>query len=135
MKRIDTLKQRALKEFDGFLVFRNANLTYFTGFSGASALLIPENGENIVYVYGVNYEQAKAELTEFRVELVERSENLMGKIAKQAKAFKIKKLAVDALNIESWRSLSKSLGGEKCLRLTVASFGSSAKLRTSKKSS
>ena len=115
MKRIDTLKQRALKEFDGFLVFRNANLTYFTGFSGASALLIPENGENIVYVYGVNYEQAKAELTEFRVELVERGENLMGKIAKQAKAFKIKKLAVDALNIESWRSLSKSLGGEKML--------------------
>jgi Xaa-Pro dipeptidase len=117
LKRIDALKQKAFKQgkFDGYLVFRNTNMTYLTGFSGASALLIPENGENKVYVYGVNYEQAKAELTGVTVERVERGENLMAKIAKQAKAFKIKKLAVDALNIESWRLLAKYMGGEKNL--------------------
>jgi Xaa-Pro dipeptidase len=39
----------------------------------------------------------------------------MAKIAKQTSAFEIKRLAVDVLNIESWRALSKFLGGEKML--------------------
>ncbi|MBN1245583.1 aminopeptidase P family protein [Candidatus Bathyarchaeota archaeon] len=114
MKRIDALKQAAFREdgIDGFLIFNSTNLTYFTGFSGASALLIPKNGESRVYVYGVNYAHAKAELGEFMVELVERGE-LMTDIAKQTKVFKIGKLLVDALNIESWRALAESLGDEK----------------------
>jgi Xaa-Pro dipeptidase len=117
LKRTSALKQAAFRKggFDGFLIFNATNLTYFTGFSGASALLIPENGENVVYVYGVNYAHAKAELTGVTVELVKRGENLMDKIAKQSRAFKIEKLAVDALNIESWRALAKLLGGEKVL--------------------
>jgi Xaa-Pro dipeptidase len=117
LNRIDTLKQAAFKEgkFDGFLIFNSANLIYLTGFSGTSALLIPKDGENTVYVYNVNYEQAKAEGKAFRVELVRHNENLMAKIAKQASAFEIKRLVVDVLNIESWRGLSKFLGGEKML--------------------
>jgi Xaa-Pro dipeptidase len=117
LKRIDALKQKAFEQdkFDGYLVFRNTNMAYLTGFSGASALLIPRNGENKGYVYGVNYEQAKAELREVAVELVKSGENLLAKIAKQVKAFRIKKLAVDALNIASWRLLAKYLGGEKNL--------------------
>ena len=118
MNRIDSLKQAAFREgkFDGFLVFNSANLIYLTGFSGASALLIPKDGESTVYVYSVNYEQAKAEGKAFRVELVKHNENLMAKIAKHASATsKLRRLAVDALNIESWRALSKFLGGEKML--------------------
>ena len=115
LNRIDALKQIAFRKFDGFLVFRNTNLAYLTGFSGASALLIPKNGENKVYVYGVNYEHAKTDLTEFSVEVVKRGENLMAKIAKQAEAINIRRLAVDALNIESWRILSKVFGNEKML--------------------
>ena len=117
MNRIDTLKQAAFKEgkFDGFLIFNSTNLIYLTCFSGASALLIPKDGENTIYVYNVNYEQAKAEGKAFRVELVRHNENLMAKIAKHASAFEIKRLVVDVLNIESWRALSKFLGGEKML--------------------
>ena len=117
LNRIDALKQMSFKEgkFDGFLIFNGANLIYFTGFSGASALLIPKNGENTLYVYGVNFEQAKAEGSGFRVELVKRDENLMAKVAKQAGGFEIKKLVVDALNVESWRALAKSIGGKKRL--------------------
>jgi len=119
MKRINALKQVAFEkgEFDGFLVFNSTNLTYLTGFSGASALLIPKNGESRVYVYGVNHAQAEAELSGFTVELVKRGENLMGKIAKQAAASEIGTLAVDALNVESWRALAKALGGEKTLEV------------------
>ena len=117
MTRIETLKRIAFEKakFDGFIIFNSANLTYLTGFSGASALLIPKNGESTVYVYGVNYAHAKAELSGFTVDLVKHGENVMAKIAKHAEAFKIKKLAVDALNTESWHALSKALGDEKML--------------------
>jgi Xaa-Pro aminopeptidase len=117
LNRIDSLKQAAFKEgkFDGFLIFNSTNLIYLTGFSGASALLIPKDGENTVYVYNVNYEQAKAEGKAFRVELVGHNENLTEKIAKHASTFEIKRLVVDVLNIESWRALSKFLGGENML--------------------
>jgi Xaa-Pro aminopeptidase len=110
LKRINTLKQVAFRKdgFNGFLIFNSVNLTYFTGFAGASALLIPEDGESTAYVYGVNFAHAKAELNSIKAELVERGENLMDKIANQAKAFKIRKLAVDALNIENWRALTRA---------------------------
>jgi Xaa-Pro dipeptidase len=122
MKRIEALKKVAFEKdkVDGFLVFNGANLTYLTGFSGASVLLISKNGESIVYVYGVNYAQAKAELSGFKVELVKHGENLTDKIAKQAVASEIRKLAVDALNVESWRALAKALGGEKTLEVATS---------------
>ena len=114
MKRTDALKQSATKQGkpSNFIIFNQTNLTYFTNFSGATALLIPEQGENVLYVSGVNYEQAKAEAKDVTVELLKRSENLMEKIAKQAPA---KKFAVDTLPIESWRALAKAVGGEEKL--------------------
>ena len=119
LKRIDALKQVAFEKsgFDGFIVINSANQTWLTGFSSASALLIPKNGESKVYVHGVNYAQAQAEMGEVKVELVQRGEKLTEKIAKQASALGIKKLAVDPLDIEDWRSLSKALGGGKTLEV------------------
>jgi Xaa-Pro aminopeptidase len=91
-------------------------LLYFTGFPGASCLLIPKDGESKIYVYGVNYEQAKAEGRGFQVELAKREENLMGKIAAEVRALKIKRLALDMLTYESYRSLAKELKGEAKLK-------------------
>lgn len=117
MNRVNALKRKAFKEgkFDGCAVFNEVNLTYFIGFSGASALLVPEHGESVVFVYGVNYEMAKAQGAGFRVELVKSGENLMDKIAKQAEAFKVKHLAVDDLGVEGWQALSKAVVDEKKL--------------------
>ncbi len=111
LNRIDSLKQAVFREgeFDGFLIFDSANLIYFTGFSGANALLIPKDGKNTVYVYNVNYEKARAEGEPFRVELVKHNENLMAKIASQIKELKIKTLALDTLSIESWVALAKEV--------------------------
>jgi Xaa-Pro dipeptidase len=119
MKKMEVLKQIAFEEkgFDGFLIFNWANLLYFAGFPGAVSLLIPRDGESTIYVYGVNYEQAKAEGKGFGVELVKRDENLMAKIAEKAKDYKIKKLAVDALSIEGWRALAKETRGETKLKV------------------
>ena len=114
MNRTDALKQSASKQGKpcNFIIFNSANLTYFTGFSGATALLIPEQGENVLYVSTVNYEQAKAEAKGLTVELLKRGENLMEKIANQSSA---KKFGVDTLPIESWRALAKAVGGEEKL--------------------
>jgi Xaa-Pro aminopeptidase len=94
LKRVNALKQKAFEEkgFDGFLIANEANMLYFAGFPGAACLLIPRNGESMLYVYGVNYEQAKAEGKDFRVELVKRDENLAAKVAAQVRGFGIKKL-------------------------------------------
>ena len=119
MTRIEALKKNAFTKngFDGYLILNNANMLYFLGFPGTSSLLIPRDGENTIYVYGVNYEQAKAEGKGYKVELVRGDENLMGKIAKQAKINKISKLAVDALGVESWRSLTRELSSETAVEI------------------
>jgi len=118
MNRIDFLKKKAFEEkgFDGFLIANEANMLYFAGFPGASCLLFPRDGENVLYVYGVNYEQAKAEGKGYRVELVRRDENLMARVAAQVKDFGIKKLAFDVLTIENYRGLAKGLRGKAKLK-------------------
>ncbi len=99
-------------KLDFFLIFNNVNLNYFTKFTGATALLIPKQGESTLYVSSVNYEQAKAENRGLRVELLKRGENLMQKIAAKITT---NKLAVDSLPIESWRALAKAVCGEEKL--------------------
>jgi Xaa-Pro dipeptidase len=114
MTKTNALQQTMLKndKVDFFLIFNNVNLTYFTGFPGGTALLIPKQGESTLYVSAVNYEQAKAETDDLSVELLKRGENLMQKIAAKTAS---NKLAVDSLSIESWRALAKAVGGEEKL--------------------
>jgi Xaa-Pro dipeptidase len=111
MNKINILRKSATKGgvAGNVVIFNPTNLTYFSGFSGAAALLIPESGENVLFVSAVNYEQAKAEAKGLTVQLLKRGENLMEKIAKQSPAAKY---AVDSLSVESWRDLAKAVGGE-----------------------
>jgi Xaa-Pro aminopeptidase len=131
MNRIDALKQVAFekKGFDGFAVFNWANMLYLAGVSGAVALVIPRDGESAIYAYGVNYEQAKAEGKGFRIELVKRDESLMAKIAEKAKSCKIKKLAVDALSVDSWHALAKENKGETMLKIANNIIGELRKVK------
>jgi Xaa-Pro aminopeptidase len=119
LNRIEALKLKAFekKSYDGFLITNGMNLFYLSGVLGASCLLIPKKGENTIYVYGVNYEQAKLDGKGFKVEQVKRGENLMDKIAAQAKTYHIKNLALDAVNVESYRSLAKGLKGKARLKM------------------
>lgn len=119
MKRIDALKELAFKkkDFDAFLVTNEANLLYLTGTPGAACLLIPKKGENTIYVYGVNYEQTKAEAKGFEVKLLKRGEKLGEKIGPGLKALKVKKLAVDTLSYELHRLLAKAIRGHAKLKV------------------
>jgi Xaa-Pro aminopeptidase len=118
MSRVDALKQKAFEEksFDGFLIANEFNLLYFTGCPGLACSLIPKNGQATIYVYSTNYEQAKAETKGFQVKLMKRSQNLMAEVAKQIKAARIKKLAIDTLSFESYRNLAKELRGKARLK-------------------
>jgi Xaa-Pro aminopeptidase len=113
VNRVDVLRQRAfdIKGFDGFLLTNEFNNCYFTGCPGLTALLIPKAGEATIYAYSVNYEQAKAVTKGFDVQMLERGQNLIVRIAKRVKGCRIKKLAFDALSIEGYRELAKRLRG------------------------
>ena len=112
LNRTNALKQEALKQGkpSNFLIFNPTNMLYFANFSGANALLIPEEGENILYVSGVNYEQAKEETKGLRVERLNRGENLIEKITHQ---ISFQKFSVDTISVESWHALAKAIGGEE----------------------
>src|SRR5512136_992041 len=119
MQRLPALKKVAFEEagLEGYLIFNPSNLFYFTGAQGASALLIPRNGESTVYVYGVNFEQTRATAKGFKMDLVKRGEDLMVKIARQVCEQGVKKLAIDSLGVEVWRNLSKQLRGKSKLAI------------------
>jgi Xaa-Pro aminopeptidase len=119
MDRVDALRELAFKDkgFDTFLVGNEKNLLYLTGTPGAFCLLITRKGENIVYAYGVNYEQTKAEARGFKVELLKAAEKLTERLAPMLKAFKIKKLAIDTLSYDYYRLLAKGLRGRARLKV------------------
>ncbi len=114
LNRINALQATFKQKNDYFAIFNSANLTYLTGFPGATALLVPQTGQCTLLVSEVNFEQAKTETHNFDVQLQLRGENMMERIAKQTCT---NKLAVDSLSIEGWRALAKAVGGEEKLEL------------------
>jgi Xaa-Pro aminopeptidase len=118
LKRIDALKELAFekKNFDAFLVTEESNLFYLTGTPGAACLVIPKKGEGKIYVYGVNYEQTKAEAKGFKIELLKRGQKLGEKLGPSLKALKVKKLASDALSYELHRLIAKAIRGHAKLK-------------------
>jgi Xaa-Pro dipeptidase len=104
------------KGLDGYLVLNNFNILYLTGFSGATGLLIPSEGECTLFVYGVNYEQAKAEAKSCSVVLVQRGEKLEEKIGRKIKGLKIGNLGFDGLSSALYLKLRRVLRGSTRLK-------------------
>jgi len=104
------------KGLDGYLVLNNFNILYLTGFSGATGLLIPSEGECTLFVYGVNYEQAKAEAKSCSVVLVQRDEKLEEKIGRKIKGLKIGNLGFDGLSSVLYLKLRRVLRGSTRLK-------------------
>jgi Xaa-Pro dipeptidase len=113
VNRVDLLRRKAfeVRGFDGFILTNEFNICYFTDCPGLTLLLIPKAGKATIYAYSVNYEQARTMTKGFDVQMLERGQNLIERIAKQVRSYRIKKLAFDALSIESYRELAKGLRG------------------------
>jgi Xaa-Pro aminopeptidase len=116
---VEALKELAFekKGFDVFLVLSETNMLYLTGTPGASCLLIPKKGEKILYSYGTNYEQTKAEAKGFKVELLSRREKISERLAPILKASRIKKLGLDVLSYEMYRLLAKATRGHSKMKV------------------
>lgn len=106
LERVNALRRSfENRGYDGFLVNNESNLLYLTGFPGATCLLVSENGERTIYVYSVNYEQAKAEGEGFDVVLLKHGEDFMDRIAAKVDNLNIKKLSADTLSLENYQKL------------------------------
>ncbi|MEM0216064.1 MAG: Xaa-Pro peptidase family protein [Candidatus Bathyarchaeia archaeon] len=119
MRKLSLLRKKAfeVKDLDGLLILNEANMFYVSGFNGAAALLITRDSGDFLYVYGVNYEQAKAESKDFQIELIERGERPLSKIAQKVKSLGIKNLAFDMLGLEGYREIVKVLKDGVKLRM------------------
>jgi Xaa-Pro aminopeptidase len=97
------------KQFDSYLVADETDIFYFTGFLGAARLFISPGSDNLLYVYSVNYEAAKATTRNCNVELVKRGEDADKKMAEQAKKLKVKSLGFDTLEVSTYAKIRKML--------------------------
>jgi len=96
------------KGLDCFLVAEPKNMRYLTDFSGGSMLLVPGDGEPILFVYGVNYEAAKVKTRDASVELVKTDENLTKKIIGRLKDLKAHNVGFDSLKASTYMRLKES---------------------------
>ena len=101
------------KRLDGYMVANGASLLYLTGFDGGIRLLVAEDIESIFYVQGVNYEAAKEEAKDCKVELVKRGEDIDIKVAKEIKHLKLKNIGFDTLDVPIYLKLKKALKGTR----------------------
>jgi Xaa-Pro aminopeptidase len=97
------------KQLNGFLITNEINIFYFAGFLGAARLLIPSQGENILYVYRVNYENARETAKNCQVELLKTGENAEEKAAEQITKLRLKRVGFDAFDVSSFSTLKKNL--------------------------
>lgn len=113
--RVQALKDSFKEEFDGYIITNPVSMLYFTELLGApdslgaTVMLVPIENESILYIWGVNYEWAKAEVKNCKVELVKRGEDLIKKAAKQIKSQKLKKLGFDSMNTQMYQKFTKTL--------------------------
>jgi len=114
--RIEALKKKLDREkLDGYLVANEITILYFTGFLGGARLLIPKEGENVLYVHRVNYEEAKEKAKDCRAELVKRGENVDLKLANEIKRLKLRRVGLDAIEASVYLKLRKALKGVRLL--------------------
>jgi len=85
------------KKLDGYIAIDEKNMHYLTGFLGGSVLLIPQEQESVLFVYGVNFEAAKLQTQNARVELVRTGEDSVKKIAEKINGLKLRRVGFDSL--------------------------------------
>jgi len=97
------------KNLDGYIVVDQKNMEYFTGFFGGSTLLVPPEGESVLFVFGVNYEAAKEEAKDAKVELVRSGEDLHDRLADKVGRLKLRRLGFDSLTASSYLKIKELL--------------------------
>ena len=97
------------KNIDALLIADDKNIFYFTEFPWGFRLLIPAEGENILFVPSVNYEAAKEKSRNVRVELIKIGEKAINKIFSEISRRKIKFLGFDRLSATEYLKIKSKL--------------------------
>ena len=105
-------------KLDGYLIVDETSTLYFTGFLGAHRLLVPDEGDAVLYVYGTNYEAARKMARNCTVELLQRGEDVDKRLATKARKLKLKNIGFNSLEVSAYNRLKKALAG---IKLTSAS--------------
>ena len=112
--RVQALQKCSGKcELDGYLVSDETTILYFTGFFGGYRLLVPANGNAVLYVYSVNYEAAKDIAKNCAVELLQRGEDADKRLASKARKLRLRSIGFDSLEFSAHSKLQKALKGIK----------------------
>jgi len=109
-RRIKALTELLVsKAFDGYMVANEKNMLYFTGFSEGVSLLIPCEGESILFVRLVSYEAAREKSQNARVELVKMDEDTEKKVADEINRLKLRHIGFDTLTVSNNLKLKEHL--------------------------
>jgi len=115
--RVEALKEgMAKKKLDGYLVANGRSIFYFTGAIGANLLLVPREGQNILYVYSVNYNSVKNEAKNCIVEKLEKREDITKKPIEKIQDLNLRNIGFDTLNVEAFLQFRKFLRGKARLK-------------------
>lgn len=118
MPSVDRIKRikkiLAHKEVDAALISDEKNIYYFTGFLWGFKLLIPVDGESILFVHSTNYEAAREMAKSVRIDLVRIGEKADIKILNEMLKLKFKSLGFDRLGANEYLKIKDTL---KNLRL------------------
>lgn len=95
--------------FDAFLVSDEKNIYYLSGFPWGLKLLIPVEGENILFVNSVNYEAAKSLAKNVLIELVGVGEKIEKKISDMVLKGRFKSIGLDKMDVSEYRRIKNSL--------------------------
>jgi len=109
--RIESLKHLLETEkLDGYLAAKEINLVYFINYLSEEAkLLVPHDGESILYVDGRFYEEAKEKAKDCKVELAKKKVALNEMVQSQMIDLKLKHIGFDSLDVATYLNFSNVL--------------------------
>jgi len=109
--RIESLRRLfETEKLDGYLVAKEVNLVYFTNYLSEGKLVVPRDGESVLYVDGRYYEEAKDNVKDIKVELVKKKGTLDVLVQGRMKDLGLKHIGFDSLDISIYLNFSKALG-------------------------
>jgi Xaa-Pro aminopeptidase len=108
--RLEKLREvLASKNVDAVLVSDEKNIFYFTEFLGGFKLLVPSDGECTLFVHSVNYEAAREQARNVRVEPIKIGEKADAKIFEEISRCSVKTLGFDRVSAVEYLKIGERL--------------------------
>ncbi|MCX8171078.1 MAG: Xaa-Pro peptidase family protein [Candidatus Bathyarchaeota archaeon] len=109
-KRIEKIREILIRRnIDALLIFDEKNIYYFTGFPWGFRLLIPLDGECVLFVHAVNYEAAKEMAENVRIDLIRVGERADEKVLREIGGYRFKSIGFDRASASEYIKIKDRL--------------------------